>query len=90
MADTFRARNPVPPPFIPQQAPSQRFPHSKDNRLDADERRAAASKGFLPFRQANPPGGLKLAPAEWKLLIALVLVACAVRLFRITHPRSVV
>jgi dolichyl-phosphate-mannose-protein mannosyltransferase len=59
--------------------------------MDADERRAAASMGFAPGRtKYYPPGGLDLSSGEWKLLFVIILVACAVRLFRLSKPNSVV
>jgi dolichyl-phosphate-mannose-protein mannosyltransferase len=58
--------------------------------LDADARRAAASKGFVPGRKVYPPGGLNLAPTEWKLLVVIVVIAAGVRLFRLSKPNSVV
>ncbi|TFK66647.1 glycosyltransferase family 39 protein [Pluteus cervinus] len=97
-----RARRPASPPGIPlaQQQPQvhphqPRFPHPRDEHLDADERRAAASKGLLtPGRYSGgkyfPPGGLHLTSGEWKLLAVVVVVAAAVRLFRLSKPNSVV
>ena len=81
-------RPPSPPPSYHQPAP--RFP-PKEGHLDADERRAAASLGYGPSRKtAHAPGGYNLTPGEWKLLIVLVIIASAVRLFRISVPESVV
>ena len=94
MSGSFRARRPVsPPPDIskPLLATSQRFPHPRGDHLDADERRAVASKGFGPSRTRNyPTGGLHISSGEWKLLIAVVLLAFAVRLFRLSKPNSTV
>lgn len=59
--------------------------------MDADVRRAAASKGLAPGRvKAYPLGGLNLSSGEWKLLVVVLLVASAVRLFRLSKPSSVV
>lgn len=81
-----------PPPSIVAAAP--RFPNPKHDHLDADERRAAASRGYGPGRKGqghgHAPGGVNLAPAEWKLLGVIVLIAFGVRLFRISQPDSVV
>ncbi|KAG6910171.1 hypothetical protein DXG01_012620 [Tephrocybe rancida] len=94
MSGHVRARRPAsPPPGVPHAAPiaSQRFPHPRDDHLDADARRAAASKGFAPGRSKQyPPGGLNLTSGEVKLLFVLVLVAAGVRLFRLSKPNSVV
>lgn len=90
MSGNFRARRPAsPPPGVSYS--SQRFPHPRDEHLDADERRAAASKGFAPGRTKNfPSGGLDITSGEWKLLFLIVLVASGVRLFRLSKPNSVV
>jgi dolichyl-phosphate-mannose-protein mannosyltransferase len=93
MSGTFRARRPYSPP--PTAASpivhSQRFPHAREDHLDADERRAAASKGFAPGRtKSYPPGGLSMTVGEWKLLFFVVLLATGVRLFRLSKPDSVV
>ncbi|OCH87088.1 glycosyltransferase family 39 protein [Obba rivulosa] len=92
MSGGVRARRPAsPPPGLPHAAPtSQRFPHPRHDHLDADARKEAASRGLLPSRRTHAPGGLNLAPAEWKLLILVVLLACGVRLFRLSQPNSVV
>ncbi|RDB20321.1 Dolichyl-phosphate-mannose--protein mannosyltransferase 1 [Hypsizygus marmoreus] len=97
MSGHVRARRPAsPPPGVahpaPAPAPSQRFPHPRDEHLDADERRAAASKGFAPLGRGkyHPPGGLNMTVGEWKLLFFIVLVAAGVRLFRLSKPNSVV
>ena len=93
MSGSFRARRPAsPPPDIPKlPLVSQRFPHPRGDHLDADERRAVASKGFGPGRtRPYPSGGLDIAFGEWKLLFVIVLVALAVRLFRLSKPNSVV
>ncbi|KAK0455735.1 glycosyltransferase family 39 protein [Desarmillaria tabescens] len=88
---SFRARRPAsPPPGIPHAA-TQRFPHSRQDHLDADARREAASKGFIPSRgKSHSPGGLALTSGEWKLLLVIIIVAAAVRLFRLSSPNSVV
>jgi hypothetical protein len=82
-------RPPSPPPNYHQSLP--RFP-SKEGHLDADERRAAASFGYGPSRKsAHGYGGFNnISSGEWKLLIVLVVIASAVRLFRISKPDSVV
>jgi len=96
MATSVRARRPTsPPPFNsnPPYAPpqqTQRFPHPKQDHLDADERRAQASRNYLSGRHPHPPGGLNITAGEWKLLLVVVIVACAVRMFRISKPNSVV
>lgn len=94
MSGHVRARRPAsPPPGVAHGAPtpSQRFPHPRDEHLDADARRAAASKGFGPGRvKSYPPGGLHMTGGEWKLLFVVVLVAAGVRLFRLAKPNSVV
>ncbi|KAF7331457.1 Glycosyltransferase family 39 protein [Mycena kentingensis (nom. inval.)] len=90
---SVRARRPASPPPGASHVPptSQRFPHARQDHLDADQRRAAASKGLAPGRaKVYPLGGLSLSSGEWKLLAVLVLVACAVRLFRLSKPSSVV
>ncbi len=89
LSGAVRARRPPsPPPSYHQSAP--RFP-PKDGHLDADERRAAASLGYGPARKtAHASGGYNLTTGEWKLLIVLIVIASAVRLFRISKPDSVV
>ncbi|KAF5337182.1 hypothetical protein D9611_003049 [Ephemerocybe angulata] len=74
---------------------SQRFPHPREEHLDADARRAAASKGFGPASARHggkhfPTGGIAVSSGELKLLFAIVVVACAVRMFRLSKPNSVV
>lgn len=94
MSGNFRARRPAsPPPDVTKSflVSSQRFPHPRGDHLDADERRAVASKGFGPARTRNyPTGGLDIASGEWKALFIVVLIAFAVRLFRLSKPNSVV
>lgn len=94
MSGNVRARRPAsPPPGVAHAFPTatQRFPHLREDHLDADERRAAASKGFAPGRVKNyPSGGLNLTSGEWKLLLVIVLVAAGIRLFRLSKPNSVV
>ncbi|EMD31776.1 glycosyltransferase family 39 protein [Gelatoporia subvermispora B] len=92
MSGTVRARRPAsPPPGLPHAAPtSQRFPHPRHDHLDADARKEAASRGLLPSRRTHASGGLNLVPAEWKVLVVIVLLACIVRLFRLSQPNSVV
>ncbi|KAH9989401.1 Dolichyl-phosphate-mannose-protein mannosyltransferase-domain-containing protein [Russula compacta] len=83
-----RARRPPSPPSYHQSVP--RFP-PKEGHLDADERRAAASLGYGPSRKSgHAPGGFNITPGEWKLLAILIVVASAVRMFRISKPDSVV
>ncbi len=85
-----RARRPPSPPPTSYYQSAPRFP-SKEGHLDADERRAAASLGYGPSRRlGHAPGGYNITPGEWKLLVVLVIVASAVRLFRISKPNSVV
>jgi dolichyl-phosphate-mannose-protein mannosyltransferase len=81
-------RTTSPPPSLPHAAP--RFPSSRHDHLDADERKAAASRGYGLGRKNHPPGGVPLDPAEWKLLAGVILIAFGVRLFRISQPTSVV
>ncbi|KAG5723925.1 Dolichyl-phosphate-mannose--protein mannosyltransferase 1 [Termitomyces sp. T112] len=93
MSGHVRVRRPAsPPPGVAHVASvvSQRFPQSRDDHLDADARRAAASKGFLGKSKEYLPGGLSLTEGEVKLLFLLVLVAAGVRLFRLSKPDSVV
>ena len=95
MATSVRARRPPspPPPLNPPYAPvqhTQRFPHPRQDHLDADERRALASKNYLSGRKQYPPGGLNITLGEWKLLVVVLVVACAVRMFRLSKPTSVV
>jgi dolichyl-phosphate-mannose-protein mannosyltransferase len=83
-------RPPSPPPTYNQSVP--RFP-PKEGHLDADERRAAASLGYGPARKpgrALALGGYNITPGEWKLLLVVVFIASAVRLFRLSKPDSVV
>jgi dolichyl-phosphate-mannose-protein mannosyltransferase len=83
-------RPPSPPPTYHQSVP--RFP-PKEGHLDADERRAAASLGYGPPRKpgrTHAIGGYNITPGEWKLLLVVVVLASAVRLFRISKPDSVV
>jgi dolichyl-phosphate-mannose-protein mannosyltransferase len=89
LSGAVRARRPPsPPPTHHQSVP--RFP-PKEGHLDADERRAAASLGYGPSRKhGHAPGGYNLTSGEWKLIIVLVIIASAVRLFRISKPDSVV
>lgn len=88
MSASVRVRRTAsPPPSLPHSAP--RFPNPKHGHLDADERRAAASRGYGP-RKVYPPGGVNLTSAEWKLLGFVVFIAAAVRLFRLSQPSSVV
>jgi dolichyl-phosphate-mannose-protein mannosyltransferase len=89
LSGAVRSRRPPSPPLNHHQ-PVPRFP-SKEGHLDADERRAAASLGYGPSRKsAHAPGGFDITSGEWKLLVVLVVIASAVRLFRISKPDSVV
>ncbi|KAH9853332.1 glycosyltransferase family 39 protein [Lenzites betulinus] len=90
MSASVRVRRQPSPPAKPGSHSGPRFPHPRHDHLDADERREAASKGLRPGRKTHATGGLNLSPAEWKLLVAVLLVAAAVRLFRISQPNSVV
>ncbi|KZT63995.1 glycosyltransferase family 39 protein [Daedalea quercina L-15889] len=91
MSGGVRVRRATSPPPLPHAAPqSARFPRPQHDHLDADARREAASKGYLPPRRGYAPGGLNITSAEWKLLILISLVAVFVRLFRISQPNSVV
>ncbi|KAF7965771.1 hypothetical protein HWV62_41964 [Athelia sp. TMB] len=91
LSGSVRARRPAsPPPGLSRLAPAPRFPYAKEEHLDADQRREAASRGFRPGRSSHAPGGLNIAPAEWKLLVLVVVIAAGVRLFRISKPNSVV
>ncbi|KAF7331041.1 Glycosyltransferase family 39 protein [Mycena venus] len=94
MSASVRARRPASPPPGASHAPpttSQRFPHARQDHLDADMRRAAASKGLPPGRaKVYPLGGLHISSGEWKLLAVILIVASAVRLFRLSKPTSVV
>ncbi|KAJ3557194.1 hypothetical protein NM688_g1605 [Phlebia brevispora] len=91
MSASVRVRRTAsPPPGLAQPVHTQRFPNPRRDILDADEKRAAASRGYGPGRKLHPFGGLNLEPAEWKLLILIIIVAFGVRLFRISKPNSVV
>ena len=95
MSGNFRARrppSPLPGAGHPSAAASARFPHPRQDHLDADARREAASKGYVPgnSKSSFSSGGLNLTSGETKLLIGLVLVAAGVRLYRISRPNSVV
>ncbi|KAF5349347.1 hypothetical protein D9758_011775 [Tetrapyrgos nigripes] len=103
MSGNFRARRPASPPpgvSLSSQPSSSsfsspaRFPHPRQDHLDADSKREAASKGlYVPGRtsKANyPAGGVNLTSGELPLLILIVLVAAAVRLYRLSKPNSVV
>lgn len=57
---------------------------------DADQRRAAASQGFAGRTKHHPSGGLSISQGEYRLLFLIVLLACGVRLFRLSKPDSVV
>lgn len=63
-----------------------------DEKLDAVRGGATVSSSSRMFGgSAARAGGLgKIGSGEFKVLIAVVLVACAVRLFRLGKPNSVV
>ncbi|KAG8767091.1 hypothetical protein FRC12_006454 [Ceratobasidium sp. 428] len=90
MASQRRPRAPSPPshltsPYAP--TPQPRFPPRSQDHLDADERRATAQPGKL---KKHHIGGINLAPAEWKILVLIVIIASVVRLWKISSPNSVV
>src|SRR5689334_17038743 len=88
MSGNVRARR---PPSPPPNYSHQRFPHPREGHLDADERRAAVSKGFAPHhKKLYPLGGLDITSGEWKLLAIVILLACGVRLYKLSKPNSVV
>ncbi|KAK0191627.1 Dolichyl-phosphate-mannose-protein mannosyltransferase-domain-containing protein [Armillaria mellea] len=89
---SFRARRPAsPPPRSTSHGVPSGFHIPGKDHLDADARREAASKGFVPTRgKSHAPGGLNLTSGEWKLLLVITIVAAAVRLFRLSSPNSVV
>ncbi len=96
-SSNFRARRPVSPPphEIPTHSPpaysSHPFQDGLKEHWDADEWRAAASKGAPPHSKKQfPPDGLRLAGGEWKLLAVITLIAAGVRFFRLSKPNSVV
>ncbi|KXN91163.1 Dolichyl-phosphate-mannose--protein mannosyltransferase 1 [Leucoagaricus sp. SymC.cos] len=90
MSAHVRVRRPTSPPPGLAYAGQTRFPHPRQDH-DADEKRAAASKGFGPGKTKHyPSGGLNITQGELKLLLLIVLVACGVRLYRLSKPNSVV
>ncbi|QRW15811.1 dolichyl-phosphate-mannose-protein mannosyltransferase [Rhizoctonia solani] len=84
-----RAPSPTPDHLTASYAPTlqPRFPVRPNDHLDADERRANAQPGKL---RKHHIGGLNLAPAEWKILVIVVIIASFVRLYKISYPDSVV
>lgn len=84
-----RAPSPTPQQLTAPYAPSPqpRFPTRTHDHLDADERKATAQPGKL---RKHHLGGLNLAPAEWKILVVVVIIAAFVRLYKISNPDSVV
>ena len=100
MSASVRARRPAsPPPGYTHPTPTaaaplapQRFPQPRSEHMDADERRALATKGGAgPGRgKMYPPGGLNMSSGEWKLLFLLVFIAAGVRLYKLSKPNSVV
>ena len=98
-SETFRARRPPSPQgqalTHPPPPPQPRFPQHRtaeyvgaDEKLDA-VRQDAAGRPVLT-RKLHWGGLRKMTPGEWKLLIIIALIACAVRLFRLSKPNSVV
>jgi len=98
-SDSFRARRPPSPHKSalthPPPPPQPRFPQHRtgeyvgaDEKLDA-VRQDAAGRPVLT-RKSHTGGLRKMTPGEWKLLIVIALIACAVRLFRLSKPNSVV
>lgn len=98
-SDSFRARRPPSPHkqalTHPPPPPQPRFPQHRtgeyvgaDEKLDA-VRQDAAGRPVLT-RKLHAGGLRKMSPGEWKLLIVIALIACAVRLFRLSKPNSVV
>ena len=92
MSANVRVRRPPSPPaaFPSQSHHAPRHLNPRLDHLDADERKAAVSKGYNLTRKSYPLGGVDITSAEWKLLIGIVLMAAVVRLFRISNPSSVV
>ncbi|KAI6003327.1 glycosyltransferase family 39 protein, partial [Pisolithus marmoratus] len=94
MSAGVRARRPATPPLgLSNTTPSAHkyLPSlSRKDDLDADARRQAASKGYGPGHKGHAPGGLSITSGEWKLLVVVLIVATIVRMFRISHPTSVV
>ena len=98
-SDSFRARRPPSPHrqalTHPPPPPQPRFPqHRTSEYVGADEkldavRQDAAGRPVLT-RKLHAGGLRKMTPGEWKLLIVIALIACGVRLFRISKPNSVV
>ncbi|KAG8860539.1 hypothetical protein FRB96_003793 [Tulasnella sp. 330] len=96
MSHDIRARTKAPSPtpssanIASQPVPYQaRFTPRPRDQLDADERKAVAKSGSLK-RSQHSFGGLKLASAEWKLLLGIVILALFVRLYHLSWPNSVV
>lgn len=88
MATTVRARRPPSPPPPTPLPTASKYRNFREVQLDADAKRAAASRGLS--RKSVPPGGFDITPAEGKLLFVIVLVALGVRMFRLSWPTSVV
>ena len=98
-SDSFRARRPPSPHKLalthPPPPPQPRFPqHRTGDYVGADEkldavRQDVAGRPVLT-RKLHTGGLRKMTPGEWKLLIVIALIACAVRLFRLSKPNSVV
>ncbi|KDN48044.1 hypothetical protein RSAG8_03060, partial [Rhizoctonia solani AG-8 WAC10335] len=84
-----RAPSPTPEHLTAPYAPAlqPRFPTRPQDHLDADERRANAQPGKL---RKHHVAGLNLAPAEWKIIVMVVIIASFVRLYKISYPDSVV
>ncbi|KAF8632407.1 hypothetical protein AX17_004848 [Amanita inopinata Kibby_2008] len=104
MSTNVRARRPTspPPPLslppvplmspgISTPTPPPRYTYVRDEHLDADAKRAAASRGLAPTKMRHhSSGGFDLTTAEWRLLFFIVVLAATVRMFRISLPNSVV
>ena len=100
----FRARRPPSPPldsppfgYPPKQLDgdypqptSQRFPHNREDHLDADDRLQQAKSGSLRRPNYSSFGGIKMSSLEWKALLLIIAIAFGVRLYRISYPDSVV
>ena len=98
-SDSFRARRPPSPHMQalthPPPPPQPRFPqHRTSDYVGADEKldavRQDASGRPVLTRKLHVGGLRKMTSGEWKLLIVVALIACAVRLFRLSKPNSVV
>ena len=86
MSTSIRSRRP-PSPTQHAILSTHNYPPPPKDYFHADERRDAAAKGS---HKPPLPGGLQIAPGEWKLLVLVLIVASFVRLYRISKPDSVV